>query len=646
MNFKRFLPSTSLFNHLTQQARFFVGDPFPNKLTLYLRRAELIDSIRLALRSSSGNSLPSLLNTRLLDSFVVTQALRCAPSADSALSFMETLKTVTHFEHSQNTLHALATVLSKFKRNAELKSLIGAIFAGKFNNVRVSFMNLMQWYAAAGDLDAVLSTWDEYRRAEKRVCTESYNIVMHLYVQMSKNFEAVEVFHRMINEGAIPNCRTYTVIIEHLISLGKLDSAREVFSMMPLMRIKQTLKQFSVLVEAFIGAERFDEAKSFLIEMKDDGKFPSRTMRPSLQRMKEAGYVEETEEFLREMLPDERIGNVGYCEDSSDEDGDEDGGDDGYVDGIKLKPWLDPKALASALKQWNYEVVATLESVNFVWTTRMVCKVLRNFNSAETAWNFFCWVASQPGFTHDVYTVERMITLLARHGHAEMVDKLLTKVRMEGMRLSFSTIRLLIDFYGISKNADAALKVFQDDRALCGAISKFNLMLLYSSLLRTLTKCRRNQDALDVLEEMILNGIVPDIQTFSGLIYHFALQGDIRTVQKLFALVRQSGVEPDAYIYKVIIQAYCKCQRAALAWRVFEDMMNSNLMPDFATKELLLKSLWNEGRRREAAAVEESCDNRNEVLPLVLRGHIWTVSSADLMRVYNIYATSCKSDTA
>nr|POE68883.1 pentatricopeptide repeat-containing protein [Quercus suber] len=622
LHFKQLFGGITLLNSLTtQQTRCYARDPFPNKISHYLYRAKLIDSIRLGLRSnpSSPTSLAPILNDRLLDSFVVTQALRSAPSADSALSLVETLETIPHFSHTQNTLHALAAVLAKSCQTVQLKGLIDAINAGSFGSIRVSFMNLMQWYAAIGDLELVLRVWDEYRLSSKRICTESYNIVMGLYVQMGKDTEAVEVFDRMIDAGAIPNSRTYTIVIEHLMNSGKLDSAMEVFNTLPLMRIRRTLKQYSILVEGFIGVERFDEVKTLLDEMQADGKFPGRALLLSLRRMNEAGFVQETDEFLKAMSPDERIKNIGCSVDSSDDDDDDEGnevshasGVDG-VNGVQLKPWLDPRALASALQHWNHEDVSALEDAKLVWTTRLVCKILRHFNSPETAWKFFCWAAYQPGFTHDVYSVERMMALSARHGRTELVDKLMSKIRREGMRLPFSTIRLIIDFYGLSKKADAALKVFHYDRTLCGPISKLNMMLLYSSLLRTLTKCGRNSDSMDILEEMILGGICPDIQTFSGLMYHFALNGDIKTVQKLFAMVRQSGVEPDAYMFKVLIQAYCKAERAALAWRVFEDLRNSNLVPDANTKELLVKSLWKEGKRREAAAVEENCDTFSNV---------------------------------
>ena len=643
MYVKQLFRKLCLFNNPMQQTRYFTHNPFSGKISLYLHRARLIDSIRLILRSNAPRSLIPLLNDPTVDSFVVANALQSAPSPDSALSLLEILKTIPHFCHTQATIRALAKILAKSQRSAELKSLVDDINTGKFWNVRISFMELMKWHAAAGDLESVLHAWNRYRVSGKQVSIEAYNIVMRLYVLMGKDSEAMQIFHKIISEGAIPNSRTYTVVLEHLANSGKLDSAIKVFNILPLMRIRRTLRQYSILVEEFTSINRFDVVKALLDEMQIDGILPGRAMQLSLQRMQEAGFVHETDEFLRGMLPDERIKNVGFCVDSSDDDDDENNhsSDDAGVDGVQLKPWLDPRALANALNNWDPNEVLALEEAKFIWTTRLVCKILRNFNSPETAWKFFCWVAYQPGgFNHNIYTVQRMMTLLARHGHVELVEKLLLKIRREEIRLPVSTIRLIIDFYGISRNADAALKVFHDAESLCGPMSKLYLMLLYSSLLRTLTKCGRSADALDVLEQMFLGGICPDVPTFSGLMYHFALEGDFKTVQKLFMMVRQSGVEPDAYMFKVLIHGYCKCERSALALRVFEDMRSLNLMPDAATKNLLVKCLWKEGRRREAASVEERCEEINYGLPFALRGHMWTISSADLKRVYDIYSNS------
>ncbi|KAL5704891.1 hypothetical protein ACHQM5_023255 [Ranunculus cassubicifolius] len=628
-----------------------------NSVHLYLQRSKLINSIRLALRSNSPlPSLLPLLTSPTLDSFVITHSLRSAPSPDSAISFLQTLQThLPNFTHTQTTLYSLAKILAKSHRIAHLHALVHQINSGKFINVaRVGFMDILRWYSITGDLDSAVRVWNEYRLrlpgGKKHPCTESYNILLSLHVQKGNNLEAAELFGRMIDEGANPNARTYTILIDHLVKVGKLDDAHKMFDELRAMRIKRTVKQYSVLAQGFVGVKRFDVVKKLVREMQLDGMLPNQSMRMSLKCLQDAGFGEETEEFVRELVPDKRIGSVEVEMDSSDEDSDEEDGDDGFSEGqcdVQLKPWLDPSALASALSEWNPSDVRALESAGFVWTTRLVCKMLRSFKKVDTAWKFFQWVAYQPGeFTHDVYTISRMIAILARNGQVELVDQLISKVKRERIRLSFSTMRLIIDFYGLSKQPEAALRVFYDVESISGAMPKSHLMLLYSSLLRTLIKCKRGLDAMDIVDEMILSGILPDMQTFSGLMQFFALEGDIKSVQKLFGTVRQSGVDPDAYMFQIVIRAYCKRERASLALRIFEDMRNSNLVPDSSTKALLVKSLWKEGKLREAASVEEMSEEINDKLPIALPGHLWTVSAADLKRVYGIYSNSFCTNVA
>ncbi|KAL7135580.1 hypothetical protein ABFS83_11G107100 [Erythranthe nasuta] len=643
------LYSVSIFlkNYTLRTCHFSTAARNLNKVTLYLQRAKLIDSIRLCLRSNAPEtSLVNILNNPSMDSFVVTNALRSAPSPVAALSLVETLKNIKDFSHSQDTLYALAKILAKSGQTSKLGALIDAINSGKFVNVAyVSFMDRMRWYAETGDLDEVTNVWEEWRRAlDKHPCTESYNIVMKLCVEKGFDERAINVFCRMIDEGALPNCRTYTVVIQHLIKFEELDSAMRIFQMLPLMRIRRTLKQYSLLVEAFTGSDNLDVVRTLLNEMRADGVLPGRAMITSLQHMKEAGYADEVDELIKEIIPDDRIKNIGYYSlvnpDEDDDDVIHEDENDDVKDEVRLKPWLDPAALASALQYWEQEEVSALEDANFTWTPRLVCKIIRSLRSPETAWHFFCWVAQQPGFVHDIYTVSRIITKLARHGCVRLVDQLLFKIKREGMILSFSTVRLIIDFYGFSRKGDAALNIFHNIKTICGPLSKNSRLILYSSLLRTLAKCQMNNEALDILDEMILIGIFPDLQTFSSLMHHYALQGDVKTVQRLLVMVRQCELEPDSYMYKILICAYCKCERASLALRVFEDMRKSRLMPDGVTKQLLVKSLWKEGKLREAAQVEETSDESSDAIPLALPGHLYTVSSSDLTRVYEIYSSS------
>ncbi|ONK63888.1 uncharacterized protein A4U43_C07F19960 [Asparagus officinalis] len=410
--------------------------------------------------------------------------------------------------------------------------------------------------------------------------------------------------------------------------------------MLPMMRTRRTSKQYNVLAEALSALDRFDELDSLVKEMKSDGILAGRTMRESIAKLRSAGFVESTDEYVDELAPNAKIGCVVDESDEETDDDDDEAGDEITVsDRIRLKPWLDPISLTRALNGWDPSEVKALESAGFVWTPRLVCKILRSFRKPEPAWEFFCWVSYQPGdFTHNPQTVSRMIATLARSGHVELIERLLSKLKSEQILLPFATIRLAIDFYGLSKKPEPAIKLYRSAESICGPLTQTNRVLLCSSLLRTVVKCRRKYEAMELLEEMMGDGVLLDIQTFSGLMQFFAEEGDLKSVHKLFGLVRQCGLEPDGYMYRVLIRAYCKNERAVLGLRVFEEMRSLGLVLDRGTKGLLVKSLWKEGKLREAAAVEERFEGLGERIPTVLPGHVWTVSEADFRRVCDIYS--------
>jgi pentatricopeptide repeat protein len=451
----------------------------------------------------------------------------------------------------------------------------------------------------------------------------------------------------MVREGAKPNSRTYTVLIEHLVKSGFVEPALEIFRLLPCMRIPRTSMQYNLLGEALVFNDRIDDLRVLIGEMGHDGILPGKQMRAAILKMREAGFVKETEDYVMDLFPNNKIGYIdSLC--SDEEDGgssDEDEVKDEKKDkskgaNVKLKPWMDPSAIARALEGWDAREVSELEKAKIVWSPRLVCKLLRAFKKPESAWSFFRWVAYQPGgFSHDRHTVGRMVNILARNGKSELVDHLLNKVRAEGITLPFSIVRLIIEFYGLSKKADAATVVFHDAEAICGPLPKSYQSLLYSSLLCAMVKCSRGDEAMLLLEEMMHNDIPSDVQTFVGLIQYFSGKGDWRSVHKLFGIMRQCGLKQDSYTYGILIHAYCKINRATLAVRVFDEMSDAGFVPDKATKALLVKCLWKEGKLREAAEVEDRCENVDASdWPESLPGHAWTVSAYDLKHVHQIYS--------
>lgn len=624
-----------------------------NRASQYFKRAKLIDKLRVLLHNKPWKPSTSIALEKLeLDTFVVAQVLRTTTLApDTALDFFEWLKSKPEFRDSQHTHHAMIKVLSDKGRLQEMQATIEDIKSGKYRKVSVSYMDLLRWHARAKNLEGVHKIWTEMKNMyekshfRKKLNAESYNIYMDMLAERNRHREAAGLFLEMIREGVLPNARTYTVVIRHLVKMGKLNEALEIFKKLPILRVKHTTKQYSILADGFSKVNDVAALRLIIKEMEKDGILPGRAFFSVVQVLRDAGFTEEAQQMMSELLPDENIQALEILEvidcsdDDDEEDADEKNCDDGSHSregGQALKPWMNPAALANALSDWNPATVAALEKSNLVWNTRRVCKVLRAFKKIDAAWEFFHWVAYQPGFMHDIYTMSRMIVMLAREGKAEGVDRLLSKASSECLKLSISTMRLIIEAYGVSKNSDAALRVFRE-------IKSFGLKpnrVLYSSLIHTLVKCNQGLKAVDILEEMMLANICPDIQIFSGLMQHFAMGGDLKTMQVLFQWITQSGSKPDAHAYRILIRAYCKNGRAAVALRLFEDMKSAGLIPDAGTKSLLVNSLWEEGKLREAAEVEDKCEQEGFDLPKALPGSVWKSSCADLMVIYDMVAKS------
>ncbi|XP_057825314.2 pentatricopeptide repeat-containing protein At5g66631 isoform X1 [Cryptomeria japonica] len=632
--------------------------PQINKASHYFHRAKRIDRLRLLLHYKPWTpSLPKALERIELDTFVVSQALRTSKLLPlTALSFTEWLKSKPELYNNHYTHHSIIKVLSDAGKVEQMQSMVEEIKSGKYKKVSVSFMDLLHWNARAKNFEGVENIWIEMKKKmneeeEKeeplKPNAEFYNIYIDMIAERGRYSEVGSLFLEMIEAGVLPNARTYTVLIKHLLKLGKLNEAFEVFKRLPTLRVKHTAKQYTLLVEEFARMNDVESMRLLVREMQNDGVLPSRALISAVRILKDAGLEEEAEEIVSYLLPDANIEALGISQmfdlDSDDNDngdvdgyGEDDSGDNSGEPSQNLKPWLNPNALASALSDWNDATIISLEKANLVWNTRLVCKVLRAFKKIDVALEFFHWVAYQPGFAHDIYTISRMAVMLARKGKAEAVDRLLLKARSEELKLSVSTMRLIIEAYGISMYPDAALRIFKE-------IKLFGLKpnrLLYSSLIHTLVKCNQGLKAKDILEEMILANICPDIQIFTVLMQDFGRAGDLKTVQLLFQWINQSGGKPDAHCYRILIHAYCENERAALTFRLFEDMKSTNMRLDAETKTLLVNSLWTQGKLREAADVEDEYEKEGLNLPKALPGSIWKASGGDLMLIYDIVSRS------
>ncbi|KAK2992642.1 hypothetical protein RJ640_023952 [Escallonia rubra] len=389
----------------------------------YVRKSRLLQSLKQALHhphstNDDNNTAPliTLLSDPLLkdDPTVLAQALRSSPSADSAISLIETLdQHVPQFSLSRYSLHAFARVLAESGRAIDLHNLIEATIAGVIPGLRLisgdwystDLMELARHYYALGDLGSLLDFWRQLVRGfhGKLPCTESFNMVMDLYGRDGNHSEAVKIFHALVREKRIPNTRTYSIMIEHLASAGKFESAKQVFDILPRMRIKRTARQYSVLLRGFAEMESFDVVGSLICEMRLDGILPGQSTRLALQSMMDSGLVEDVDALVRQLLPDGTSGSLedidfGFTSSRSESEKDDDEDKSFELKPTQPRMEVEPRFFQDAFWNLNPDMEFAIEGLDFEWTTPLVCKVIRNLRRIDRAWNFFQWLEkSKPG---------------------------------------------------------------------------------------------------------------------------------------------------------------------------------------------------------------------------------------------------------
>ncbi|EPS68740.1 hypothetical protein M569_06021 [Genlisea aurea] len=133
-------------------------------------------------------------------------------------------------------------------------------------------------------------------------------------------------------------------------------------------------------------------------------------------------------------------------------------------------------------------------------------------------------------------------------------------------------------------------------------------VVTYTTLLRSYCGKRDLDTALDVLEEMVQNGVLPNDVTYNTMIQGLCESENISMIIKdvvLSAENKKGGFEPDTCTFNTLVNALCSRGNVAAALRCFERAKDSRVDPDSATYSILIRALCRSG---EFSAAEELLD--------------------------------------
>ncbi|KAI4367980.1 hypothetical protein MLD38_016600 [Melastoma candidum] len=278
------------------------------------------------------------------------------------------------------------------------------------------------------------------------------------------------------------------------------------------------------------------------------------------------------------------------------------------------------------------------------WEDRMSCKersiILKEQSSWERAWDIFEWFKRKRCYEANVIHYNIMLRILGRAQKWGYVEQLWDEMIANGVEPVNSTYGTLIDAYSKGGRREVALawlgkmnkQGMVPDEVTMGiivqmykkagefgkaenffkkwsnggfsqdsAISENTIHIdgvrnvhlssqTYNTLIDTYGKAGQIEEASDMLNQMLKEGILPTTVTLNTLIHMNGNNGKLEELDELMGKMEELRCVPDTRTYNILISIYTKLGDIYKANSYFEKMKKAGLEPDVVSYRTLLRA--------------------------------------------------------
>ncbi|XP_042431152.1 pentatricopeptide repeat-containing protein At4g36680, mitochondrial-like [Zingiber officinale] len=175
-----------------------------------------------------------------------------------------------------------------------------------------------------------------------------------------------------------------------------------------------------------------------------------------------------------------------------------------------------------------------------------------------------------------------------RLGHHRLVPELFSDVpRKFSIVPDAVSYGILVKYYclaGESKKAFPIIKEMEEKKIEVTSV-------IYTTILDSLYKDSKPQEAETLWKEMGIKGVKPDLPAYNVRVMHKALVGKPDEVLDLIAEMEAAGLEPDIISYNYLIACYCKHRKTKDAKKVYHGLEEKGCVPNSVTFMNLLSAL-------------------------------------------------------
>ncbi|XP_072968935.1 pentatricopeptide repeat-containing protein At4g01030, mitochondrial [Typha angustifolia] len=262
-------------------------------------------------------------------------------------------------------------------------------------------------------------------------------------------------------------------------------------------------------------------------------------------------------------------------------------------------------------------------------------------------WNSLLSGYSRYGLNHDVFEIFRMIQREGLRPNSTSITSVLRTVTNSGLLKYGNEIHGFVVRHGFGCNLYVGTSLV-DMYLKCYSITKaqrvFDTMkhrnvLTWNSLISGYAHEGLFNESLDLLKQMEMEGLQPDLTTWNGLISGYSMNGLSTQAMLLIRQIKMNSLKPNVVSWTALISGCCQNGEYEDSLYFFTEMQKERIQPNSVTVASLLRAcaglaLLKKGRELHCFALRKGFDTDIFVATALVDMYS---KSASLRNAYNVF---------
>ncbi|PIA35461.1 hypothetical protein AQUCO_03500077v1 [Aquilegia coerulea] len=231
-----------------------------------------------------------------------------------------------------------------------------------------------------------------------------------------------------------------------------------------------------------------------------------------------------------------------------------------------------------------------------------------SFNALLTAYNvskkfdqvpkLFDEISEKFGISPDKISYGILIKSYCELSLPESVFSILKEMDKKKIEITAITYTTILDSLYKKGKVEEAEKIWEQmiEKGCTPDATAYNVRIMHAHL-------GKPEDVLALIDEMTKAGLKPDTITYNYLFTCYCKNGMMEDAKKVYQDLQENGCFPNAATFRLNIFYLCKNGEFEKAYEVFKESVKKDKVPAFGTMKILVEGLVKNSKTKEAKSV-------------------------------------------